>query len=118
MRQTEQARLSLQENRAAVPQDQVQRMLMAKVRDPMGGVLAAHLLLLEKQVSVDLFDTVTANLTLIAPDHPDVRILRAWASKLTGKGKPDWEFRYPPMLSASWRLLNDPWMKERAQIPK
>src|SRR6202790_1216120 len=84
----------------------------------MGGILGAHLLLLEKAIDVQLFGLATRNLTNLAPDHPDVRLLRLWSSKLNSEKADLIELRNPPMLAASWRFLDDPWMKERVKIPE
>lgn len=67
-RQTELARLGLQ-NRRQIVSDEIRLMLRAKMENPMLGILGAHLLLLDPQPDEDLFQVVIQNSRslLIAP---------------------------------------------------
>jgi hypothetical protein len=66
------------------------------------GIYAAHLLLLEASVDVELFREVVGNLrTVLGRQHPDVEAL---ALRAPGEPAP-LPFENPPMLSRSWSLM-------------
>jgi hypothetical protein len=110
LRVTELARIALatkgpgergQTDRRLVPDD-MRTLLREKFGNPMLGIYAAHLLLLEASVDVELFREVVGNLrTVLGRQHPDVEAL---ALRAPGEPAP-LPFENPPMLSRSWSLM-------------
>jgi hypothetical protein len=80
--------------------DELRMLLRDKFDDPMLGIYGAHLLLLEKSLDTDLFNTVVANLRALLFEHPDVQALALRSEK-----PPQAPFNSPPMLSRSWDLI-------------
>jgi hypothetical protein len=77
-------------------------LLREKFENPMLGIYAAHLLLLEGSVDGELFQEVVRNLrALLGRQHPDVEAL---ALRAPGEATP-LPFENPPMLSRSWSLV-------------
>jgi hypothetical protein len=78
------------------------RLLHAKFDDPMLGIYAAHLLLLEQTPDVQLLKTAVRNLRrLFGAEHPDV-------AALTLAAEPEAQatvVAHPPMLRRSWALV-------------
>lgn len=112
LRLTELARVALVTTRPAgeavrehrlVP-DEVRGLLERKCDNPMLGIYACHLLLLETEPDVALLTTAVANLrALIGMPHPDVEALALRADKLPEPAP----FQDPPMLRRSWSLIVD-----------
>lgn len=85
-RWTELARLALAGNRKAMPsRDDLREMLVHKFEDPMLGIYAAHLLLREPEIRVDLLEIVLGNLFSMLGEHPDVQALRLKLDELRGR---------------------------------
>lgn len=94
LRVTELARVALatkgpgergQTDRRLVPDD-MRTLLREKFGNPMLGIYAAHLLLLETSVDVELFREVVRNLrAMLGRQHPDVEAL---ALRATGEPSP------------------------------
>jgi hypothetical protein len=80
--------------------DEMRSLLRNKFDNPMLGIYAAHLLLLEKSLDASLFDTVVTNLRNLLGSHPDVEALA-----LRSHAAPQTPFDNPPMLSRSWSLV-------------
>ena len=101
-RRIELARLGLA-NRRQVASDEIRQMLRMKVENPMLGILAAHLLLLDSEIDEGLVQTVVTNLRgLLAAPHPDVEALA-----LHFEHSGTYRFQSPPMLRKSWSLIVD-----------
>ncbi len=103
-RLVELARLGLTDRRQVLPHD-VTEMLWAKWRNPMLGILGAHLLLLRANPNLELLATVVRNLRRMLGRHPDVEAL---ALKVPpDPAFPSYTFCAPPMLRRSWRLISE-----------
>jgi hypothetical protein len=88
-------------NRQFVPDD-VRSLLRSKCDNPILGIYAAHLLLMESTVDVPLLRDVVGHLrVLLRAPHPDVEALALRADL----GTPIQPFTDPPMLSPSWSLI-------------
>ena len=101
------AKQSLAMGRASVDAAGMSGLLHEKFDNPLLGILAAHVLLLEKKPRIPLIATVVGNMERLLPGHPDLFALRAW---LAGHGAcefPTLPMRSPPMLRASWDILLD-----------
>ena len=84
--------------------EEVRTMLRDKCDDPMLGIYAAHLLLLEPSPDLSLFRHVVGQLrVLLGPSHPDVEAL---ALRAEGEPPPA-PFECAPMLARSWSLIVD-----------
>ena len=127
LRVSEEARLALASERKVASQF-INDSLFAKFENPMTGLFGAHLMLLAREVEVDvskekarrgsdvkrlrapvdfdqgLFDHVVDNLAdLLGPEHPDVSAL---ATKAANKQLSELSpVAIPPMLWRSWLLL-------------
>ena len=127
LRVSEEARLALASERKVASQF-INDSLFAKFENPMTGLFGAHLMLLAREVEVDvskeegrrgsdvkrlrapvdfdqgLFDHVVDNLAgLLGPEHPDVSALETKAAnKQLSELSP---VAIPPMLWRSWLLL-------------
>jgi len=100
-RLVELARLNLSSRRQVLA-GSLREMLNHKFEQPMLGIYGAHLLLLEKELDVALFEVVIKNLrNLLGNSHPDVEAL-ALATSEDGSSH---VFNTPPMLRASWSLV-------------
>ena len=86
-------------------------LLMGKFENPMMGLVAAHLLLLDAQPRLDLAAQVVGNTGgLVGADHPDVLALRLRVDQLRGQPAAALtalleSVRQPPMLRLSWAYL-------------
>lgn len=93
------ARLALTSERKILGDD-LRSMLRDKLENPMLGVYAGHLLLLDESPDLDLLGTVVVNLRrLLGRQHPDVEALSLRVSPS------DYRFTEPPMLRRSWTLI-------------
>lgn len=83
--------------------EEMRRLLRGKFDNPMLGVYAAHLMLLEPSLDLALFRDVVGNLRSMLPGHPDVEALalRGQFTSIPGV------FENPPMLSRSWFLITE-----------
>jgi hypothetical protein len=100
MRLLDLARLGLAHNRQVLPDDDVDRILEGKFKNPMLGLLGAQLLLKGKKIRLGLFKEVVENLRRILGEgtHPD---LEALVLRVENK-KARYNFDLPPMLRQSW----------------
>ena len=92
-------------------------LLKLKFRDPILGLLGAHLLLRDKPDQVALRKTVMGNLRrMLGADHPDVQALELHGSNAASVRR----LTAPPMLRASWDLLTAASVdtKRRSLIPE
>jgi hypothetical protein len=102
----EAARWSLRQGRPGISPRLLRLLLETKFRNPMLGIIGAHVLLLEAKPSLRQLDTVIGNLANLARDHPDVRALTwmledakgARPGRVAGGAGISW----PPMLLASY----------------
>ena len=100
-RLAELARINLSSRRQVLA-GKLRDMLDRKFEQPMLGIYAAHLLLLEKELDTALFEIVIRNLRILLGDsHPDVEAL----SMATNESGTAHVFTTPPMLRASWMLV-------------
>ncbi len=108
----EMAKLALVDRRR-VYGTEMNRFLQDKAKNPMLGIIGGHLLLLEKEVDMDLLKTVVSNLrNLFSETHPDVEALALAAGMGTAH-----RFTMPPMLRASWQIVLDHSVKEPELVP-
>ncbi|HBB97731.1 MAG TPA: hypothetical protein DC054_20315 [Blastocatellia bacterium] len=111
-RLAELARLGLS-NARRVLSDDVRQMLAHKFDNPMLGILAAHLLLLDKEPELGLLSIVIDNLRMLLPgSHPDVDAL----SLVLNPGAAH-TFGVPPMLRKSWTLVVNATSKRPDIVP-
>jgi hypothetical protein len=89
------------QNRRLLP-DQMRALLRGKCDNPILGIYAAHLLLMEASVDMPLVREVVVHLRdLLRAPHPDVEALALRAEI----GAPPAPFSDPPMLRRSWSLI-------------
>jgi|GEM_PF-3433697 len=112
-RLAELARLNLSSRRQVLA-GKLREMLDKKFEQPMLGIYAAHLLLLEKELDAPLFAVVIKNLRiLLGNSHPDVEAL----ALVTSEDGSSHIFNTPPMLRASWSLVVRATAKRRDLVP-
>lgn len=97
------ARYALTQKRRILTDGLRREIVDVKFDDPMLGLLGAHLVLRDEPENTALFEAVTRNLlTLVGPDHPDLRVLCMRRS--TPIPEVPRALDTPPMLRASWDL--------------
>jgi hypothetical protein len=111
-RLAELARLGLCNGRRVLS-DEVLRMLANKFENPMLGILAAHLLLLDEKPDLGLLKIVMDNLRSLLPgSHPDVEAL-----SLVLDPNAAYTFDVPPMVRKGWSLIVSATAKRPDIIP-
>jgi len=112
----EAVRLALAKGRNTVTAPEMRDMLTAKFENPMLGLYAAHILLLDPKRDLELLGTVIHNTGLmLGMDFPDVVAL-AWQYEQLARKRPEgfgpepWpdllkQLKGPPLLMRSWDLL-------------
>jgi hypothetical protein len=90
-------------------------MLNGKFENPMLGIFGAHLLLLKKQLKLNLLSIVVRNLRRLLGEnqHPDVEAL---ALRL-GKNGTFYTFEHLPMLRRSWWQVVDATVDNEELVP-
>jgi len=83
--------------------EEMRKLLRGKFDNPMLGIYAAHLMLLECSLDLALFRDVVGNLRSMLPEHPDVEALALRGQFTSGPGV----FKNSPMLSRSWFLITE-----------
>jgi len=112
-RLVELARLGLKEQRKVLSSE-LRQMLTAKFNDPMLGILAGHLILMDTSPDLGLLETVVNNLRGLLPTvHPDVEAL-----SLRLSNNVPLEVSVPPMLRRSWALILDATADQRAMVAR
>ncbi len=101
------AKQALAMGRASVDAEGMSGLLHEKFENPLLGILAAHVLLLEPNPRIPLIATVAANMERLLPGHPDLVAIRAWLARRGAAEFPEAPLRSPPMLRASWDILVD-----------
>lgn len=105
--------------RRAVPRALLKEMPDAVRMNPMLLLCCCHMLLLQEPVPHEdwlLCADLVKVLTETVPDHPDVRVLGLYASKDAGERPRRLEISWPPMLWRTWRLLDQPFLRDLAVI--
>lgn len=92
--------------RATVPKDDVTDLLLGKFRNPMFGLLGAHLALRTERPFLDL-SQVISNLERLIGDVPDVRALRIALARDRGESIDEEPFTEPPGLDAGFQAIVD-----------
>jgi hypothetical protein len=116
-RLVEMARIALADERKVL-NDELEALLLLKYKDPMAGIIGAHLLLLahEEEPTRDLrpLNVVVTNLrSLVGTEHPDVEALSLRCPDAAlRRTKP---VTAPPLLQRSWKLLVEG-TRERARL--
>jgi ribosomal protein L7/L12 len=110
-RLTEVARQALQQGRNILDRELMNDLLGSKFGNPVLGLFAAHLLLLDPKPSLDLLHIVVDNLgELLGWDFPDVTILRRRLRQLDPAASPTAPIQspvgFPPLLRASWAIIS------------
>lgn len=111
LRVLEVARQALAGGHNVVAGPVMDELLMGKFENPMMGLVAAHLLLLDAKPNLDRVDHVVGNTGgLVGADHPDVLALRLRVDQLRGRPAGGLAalleaVRQPPMLRMSWAYL-------------
>jgi hypothetical protein len=108
-RLTEIARQSLLQGRNIVGREVMNALLRDKFGNPLLGLLAAHLLLLDAAPQLSLLHIVLGNLgAMLGPDYPDVMALRLRVRQIEHPDQgpaADQKVYFPPLLKASWDIL-------------
>lgn len=107
-RMTEIARQSLLQGRNIVAREVMNTLLHDKFGNPVLGLLAAHLLLLDAEPRMNLLHIVLGNLgAMLGPDFPDLIALRLRLHQIEHPEQPslDQQAPFPPLLKASWDIL-------------
>jgi hypothetical protein len=118
-RHIEAARIALADERRILSKD-LEIVLLEKSRDPIAGIIGAHLLLLEHERNpvrdLSILNTVVRNLrALVGDDHPDVEALSLRCTDETlRRQKP---ITAPPMFQRSWKLLVEASRERPALVP-
>ena len=124
MRLAERARYCLTRGANLMTSPDMDEMLRAKFENPMLGLLAAHLLLLEKDPMFELIATIVRNTgDLLGDDFPDVVALRMRLAALVpaapGMRHLDLvPITVPPLLRRSWDYLVEATNRTPDLIPK
>lgn len=113
-RLVETARLGLIDTRQVLSEKVINTILMGKFKNPMLGILGAHLLLLNNSVKMDLLHTVVTNLRKLlgSNQHPDVEALALRLGEKTS-----FVFEHPPMLRRSWWHVVDATVDKKGLVP-
>lgn len=114
LRVLEVARQALARGHNVVSDYSLQELLSGKYQNPMMGLLAAHLLLLDKEPDLDLAQKVITNTgNLIGPEYPDLQALSWKLAQMRGSADTSAAqalvnaITGPPMLQLSWRYVMD-----------
>lgn len=107
LRATDLARQGLRDRRAAVPIDDLERMVCAKWQNPMLAIYGAHLMIHQPEPDMKLLRAVAQNLHGLVGDHPDVAALDLWLAGRGVEAAQVADFAFPPMLKSSWSLVVD-----------
>jgi hypothetical protein len=103
LRLTELARQALVNDRTRLAGNLLDQAFNRKFENPMLGIYAAHLLLLNEKYDKSFLEIVINNLRgLLQVSHPDVEALA-----IKAKIKTEYIFVNPPMLSNSWKYILD-----------
>lgn len=108
-RLSEIARQALLQGRNIVDREVMNALLHDKFGNPILGLLAAHLLLLDEKPRLNLLNIVMGNLgVLLGGDFPDMVALRLRLNQLEKPQSPPpagLSVSFPPLLRASWDIL-------------
>jgi len=119
LRLTELSRRALERGRSIASAEDMNAMLRGKWRDPMGGLLGAHVYALRSSPDLSLLEEVIDNLSNILHDStsPDLLALRCKLAMLSGNALPDGSVQYPPLLRQSWSFLTEASSHREELIP-
>jgi len=124
MRLAERTRYCLTRGASLMTTPDMDEMLRAKFENPMLGLLAAHLLLLEKDPMFELIETIIRNTgDLLGDDFPDVVALRMRLASMVpaSPGSRHLDIvpiTVPPLLRRSWDYLVEATNRTPDLIPK
>ncbi|MFH0726164.1 MAG: hypothetical protein V2B19_07420 [Pseudomonadota bacterium] len=109
-RLTEVARQALQQGRNILDRELMKDLLESKFANPVLGLFAAHLLLLDGKPRLELLRIVVDNLGgILGGDFPDVIALRCRLQQLEPSagisGPIQGPMGFPPLLRASWEIV-------------
>lgn len=112
-RLTEQIRQALVNKRNVIGKELLRTLFSSKFQNPMLGIYAAHLLLLNNDfIFSELKDVVTHLRSMLGPSHPDVEAI---ALKLGMES--DYVFKYFPMLANSWNFILEKSVSQKDLVP-
>jgi hypothetical protein len=115
-RLAELARLALVDRRKVLTGELMDLLLHNKYKNPMLGIVGAHLLLRQEKPDTKLIQTVIRNLRSrvlpTQPPHPDVEALAVAAGE-----EPKCDFSIPPMLRDGWNAVVKACLKRPELIP-
>ncbi|MFO0577287.1 MAG: hypothetical protein U1A78_25050 [Polyangia bacterium] len=106
------ARMNLVRRRPVITAEDVERLVVGRLLDPLQAICGAHLLLLAPEPDKPRIAAIVAKLKEAVPDHPDVAAL-----SLRLGDTPAGSFAAPPMFVASWDLIVRAASTEHALIP-
>jgi hypothetical protein len=109
LRLSELSRRALERGSFIASAEDMNTILRGKWRDPMGGLLGAHVYALRSSPDLLLLEEVIDNLSNILHDdtNPDLLALRCKLAMLSGNMLPDGSIQYPPLLRQSWSILTE-----------
>ncbi len=104
-RLSELARQALAQGRQVLDRETMGHLLHEKFHDPLLGIYAAHLLLMERPIQWTLLEEVCGNLHGLLGPHPDVQALLLRLGEESGR--PSWTgtLEGVPTLRRSWELI-------------
>jgi hypothetical protein len=119
MRFAERARYSLARGANLLTTPYMDELLRAKFKNPMLGLLGAHLMLLDAEPDFELLEIVLGNTAgLLGNAFPDVIALQWKLGALSGARQPDMlPVSFPPLLRRSWDYLVEASSKTPELIP-
>ena len=101
----EAARWSLRQGRPSISSELLGLLLRSKFRNPMLGIIGAHVMLLNAHPDLRALQTVISNLSNLVHGHPDVQALGWLLEDARHEGRADRpkdRISWPPMLLASY----------------
>lgn len=114
VRSTELMRLALAEGRRSMTRELLEGADWVRARNPMFGLLAGHLLLLNAAPDLDLLNDVVVKLRQLLGAHRDVEAL---ALALREPAPPDLVYQAPPMLLSGWTQVVERSIAAPALVP-
>lgn len=112
-RLTEQIRQGLSKGRNVLSFEVLDKLLNEKFENPMLGIYAAHILLLDEKENFSIVSTIVENLRkMLGYHHPDVEAIAIKVGK-----ESNFRFEFFPMLAKSWYFVLEEYKVNQEIIP-